>query len=210
MKQAILIVDDHPAWSDCLRSRLRQDPQLFVQGRVGSKSKALTSIEAETPNIMVIDVKLRDGNGLDLCQRVLKAQFSIACVILTAYDEDAYLARARDSGAVGYLLKEETVATLEEAIRQVAQGETLWTEYQILRIHHWQEKAGNKWALLTQREQEVVASLVNFRSDSQIAEKLNISVGTVHRHIHHLLGKLGMTNRREVARWAIWYKLVDR
>jgi len=120
------------------------------------------------------------------------------------------MARALAGGAIGYLLKTE--ADLEEiitTIQHAMQGERLWTDYQLLRIQHWQQMAGDKWAILTEREREVVTALIDFKCDAEIAETLQISLKTVGNHVTSILEKLDMPNRREVARWAVKYKLVE-
>ncbi len=164
----------------------------------------------QTPaNILILDIKLPDSYVFSLFQSLQHLQLSTSTVILTSYDEDVFLAQALEHGAIGYLLKSETVKTIVEAIQKVAQSETLWTQYQLLRIQHWHKVAGNRWASLTKREQEVVAALVGFRSDAEIADHLCLSIHTIHNHINHILSKLAMIDRREVARWAIQYRLIE-
>jgi DNA-binding NarL/FixJ family response regulator len=206
----ILLAEDHPAWSKLLHSGLRNIPNLIVQDNVSSKQEVIASIEKCCPSLLVLDVKLRDGCGLALCEYCQQLEKPISTLILTAYDEDAYMARALAGGAIGYLLKTE--ADLDEIITTIQyamQGERLWTDYQLLRIQHWQQVAGDKWAILTEREREVVAALIDFKCDAEIAEILQISLKTVGNHVTSILEKLDMPNRREVARWAVKYKLVE-
>lgn len=208
-KQTILLVDNYPAWFDILHYSLRRIPDLVVKGRVGSKHKALVVIEEKPPDILVLDVKLSDGCGLGLCQDISKQDLPTTALILTAYDEDVYLARALAGGAVGYLLKTKNVMTIIDAIQRALQGEILWAHDQLLRVRHWRQVAGDKWNTLTEREREVVTGLAYFKRNAEIAEELNISVHTVRHHLSHIFKKLGMTDRLEVARWAIRHKLIE-
>lgn len=205
----ILLAEDHPAWSKLLRSGLSDISNLIVQDNVSSKSEVIAAIEQCCPSLLVLDVKLRDGCGLALCQYCQQSEKPVSTLILTAYDEDAYMARALAGGAVGYLLKTEAdleriIATIQYAM----QGEQLWTDYQLLRIQHWQQVAGDKWETLTEREREIVAALVDYKNDAELGEDFQVSLRTINNHVTHILEKLGMENRREVARWAIKYKLV--
>jgi DNA-binding NarL/FixJ family response regulator len=208
-RRTILLADDHPAWCTLLHDSLNNIPTLVVQGSVGSKRGALAAINDTPPDLLVLDIRLSDGYSLDLCQHVQRAGLSVCSLVLTAHDDDAYLARALAGGALGYLLKTEALATIVEAIQRAAQGETLWTHYQLLRARYWQQVAGDKWAALTERERQIVAALVHFETDAEIAEDLNVSPRTVHHHLNHILVKLDMGSRREVARWAVRYKLVE-
>jgi DNA-binding NarL/FixJ family response regulator len=110
----ILLAEDHPAWSKLLISGLSDMPNLIVQDNVSSKEEAIAAIEKSCPSLLVLDVKLRDGCSLALCQYCQQLEKPVSTLILTAYDEDAYMARALAGGATGYLLKTE--ADLEEII----------------------------------------------------------------------------------------------
>ncbi|NJN98592.1 MAG: response regulator transcription factor [Anaerolineales bacterium] len=206
----ILLAEDHPAWSKLLSFRLSDLSDLIIQDNVSSKAEVIAAIEKRCPSLLVLDVKLRDGCGLALCPYCQQLEKPVSTLILTAYDEDAYMARALAGGAIGYLLKTEAeLAEIITAIHHALQGERLWTDYQLLRIQHWQQVAGDKWAILTEREREIVAALIDFKCDAEIAETLQISLKTVGNHVTSILEKLDMPNRREVARWAVKYKLVE-
>ncbi|MBE7467761.1 MAG: response regulator transcription factor [Anaerolineales bacterium] len=207
-KPIILLAEDHPGWDKLLRHSLNNNPNLIVQDSFGSKQEVLAAIADFPLDLLVLDVKLRDGCALALYEYLQQMETPISSLVLTAHDEDVYMAWALAGGAVGHLLKTEDVESIVDAIRRAAWGEWLWTEYQLLRIRHWQQVAGDKWATLTEREREVVAALADFKCDVEIAEVLGISVKTAGNHVTHILEKLDMPNRREVARWAVRYKLV--
>lgn len=208
-ERTLLLVDDHPAWSDFLGHSLRELSGFVVKGHIGSKREALVVIKKTPPDVLVLNVKLNDGCGLGLCQSLQQMKVPTVSLILTSYDEDAYLARALTGGAMGYLLKTEALETIRDAIHRAAQGEVLWSHDQLLRARRWQQVAGNPWAALTEREREVVTALVHFKSNNEIAEDLHISPHTVHNHISQIFEKLGMRDRSRVARWAVEHKLVE-
>lgn len=209
MRQIILVIDDHPAWRDVLRYKLRQDFNVIVEYCATSGQETLDLIEKIYPRLIILDIKLNGTCGLRLCQHLQRRNLSSAYLILTAYDEDVYLAQALEYGAVGYVLKTEDSDFITEQVRQAVQGELLWTSYQLLRVQHWQQVAGRKWETLTEREQEVVGALTTFRNNAEIADLLQISPATVHQHLHNIFTKLDMFDRREVTRWAVKHHLVE-
>lgn len=207
--QVILLAEDHPIWGKLLYHGLSNIPNLTIHENLSSKVEVVKAIEKYQPDLLVLDVVLNDGCSLTLCEYCQQLERPVATLILTAYDEDAYMTRALSGGALGYLLKAEVeLEDIIVAIQRATQGERLWTDYQLLRVQHWQRVAGNKWAILTEREREIVAALVNYKDYTEIAKEFHLSPRTVNNHVTHILEKLGMENRREVARWAIKYKLV--
>ena len=205
---SVVLVEDHPAWNELLAIKLKPIVKLNLRARVSSMQEALAFIADEPPDLLVVDVVLRDSCGLDLCQKCQQIAPDTQRAILSAYDEDVYLARAWENSVNGFLLKMEEMSAILKSLASAAQGEVLWDEYQRLRIQHWRQVAGDKWDSLTQREQEVVRALVNYCTDTEIAEALNISSYTVNNHLKRILQKLSLHNRREVSRWAVRYKVM--
>ncbi|MCB0209374.1 MAG: response regulator transcription factor [Anaerolineae bacterium] len=131
---SILLVGNHIAWNKLLCSGSSNIANQIVQDSVSSKSEAIIAVEKYRPSLLVLDVKLKDSCGLALCQYYQQLKKPITTLILTSYDEDAYMTRALINGAIGYLLKTEEVETICGAIQQAMRGKKLWTDYQLLRI----------------------------------------------------------------------------
>jgi DNA-binding NarL/FixJ family response regulator len=205
---SILLVEDHPAWGDLLPIKLKSVESVQFSARANSIQDALTMIKRQMFDLLVVDVKLGNESGLELVQECRQITPDLDCVVLSAFDEDVYLARAWENGAKGYLLKTEEMIVILRALERVIQGDVLWDDYQRLRIQHWRREAGDKWNSLTQREQEVVAALTDYYTDSEIAKALNVSSYTVNNHLKRILEKLELDNRREVSRWAIRYNVM--
>lgn len=207
--RTILLADDHIAWRDLLRNSLNDIKGLTVQDCTDSRQDTLDAIVRHPPSLLILDVELCDGCSVNLCQELDEIGVATRTLFLTAYDEDGYMARALHGKATGYLLKTAPLVMILEAIQQAAHGKILWTEYQLLRVQHWQKIAWTKWETLTPREQKIVTGLADFKTDAEIAGELQISLRTVNNYLTHILDKLSMENRREVARWAVRHKLVN-
>ena len=139
----ILLVDDHQVVRDGLQHMLGQEEDMEVAGQSASSEEALSQVENLSPNIVLMDIKMPDGDGIELTRQLLEKQPSCKVIMLTLYDE--YLAQAMEAGAVGYLLKDIKRAELAQAIRQVRRGQVVisdsitaksWAEYE--------ERAGEK------------------------------------------------------------------
>ena len=165
-------------------------------------------MEHQKLDLLAADIRLGNGSGLDLIQKCQQINQNLHCIILSAHDEDVYLACAWKNGATGYLLKTEQMSVILSALKRAAQGEILWSDYQRLRIQQWHQAAGDKWNSLTQREQEVVSALVDYCTNAEIAEAPNVSSYTINNHVKRILEKLEIDNRREVSRWAVRYKVM--
>ncbi len=115
-----------------------------------------------------------------------------------------------ETGAVGYLLKDEAPETIVAAVRAAARGERLWTAEQFARARRWREEVEERWNALTEREREVLALVTAGKSNNEIAQTLSITVRTVEFHVSNVLGKLGLTSRVEAAVWAKEHGLGNR
>lgn len=209
-KPTLLLADEDCAWCDILNNRLKRQSDLLWQGCAASVQETLAIIAAHPPDLLGVEVRLSDGWGLALCDYCRQRQWPTFTLVLTGYDEDIYLAQALEGGAVGYLLKtSDNVEAITEAFQAAGRGERLWTEAQLQRVQAWRQAAGDKWAGLSEREREIVAALVDYQCDVEIADQLCLSPRTVNNHVAHILEKLALENRREVARWAVRYKLVQ-
>jgi DNA-binding NarL/FixJ family response regulator len=126
-------------------------------------------------------------------------------LVLTGHDRDFYLFQMMETGAAGYLDKNERGENLLAAIRRAVNGESLFTNAQYERARHWREVAGEKWNSLTLREREIARLLVRGKSDAALAEALDITHRTASSHVYNLLQKLEVASRQEAMAWLIRY-----
>lgn len=204
----ILIVDSQSAWRELLCDHLTRAADLTVLDAVGSKKEAYVLIGRYMPKLMVLEVELADGCGLELCEDLQKRLISLRSLFVTTKEEDCYIARALDSEACGYLTKAQSLTEITYSILRALRGEVVWTYTQLFRASKWHREVGSRWNNLSHREREVLFALIQFKTDREIAAELIISIRTVNHHIGNTLVKLGVNNRREAARWALEHMLV--
>lgn len=207
----ILLVDDHILFREGLVSLLEGQPGFRVVGEAGTVSEAIKMAEELQPDLILMDFTLPDGTGLMATKAILAKRPATKIVFLTVHQEDERLFDAIRSGAKGYLLKNVSVNRLLEYLRGVAQGEAavsqamvgrLLTEFSRQPPGSASELPVRKLDTLTSRETEVLQVLATGASNLEIAERLIISENTVKNHIHNILTKLQLKNRREAVRYA--------
>ena len=147
--------------------------------------------------------------GAEVAAEVQRRDLPVQVLALSAYDE-WYVRGMLETGAVGYLLKDEAPETIVAAVRAAARGERLWTAEQFARARRWREEVEERWNALTEREREVLALVTAGKSNNEIAQTLSITVRTVEFHVSNVLGKLGLTSRVEAAVWAKEHGLGNR
>ncbi|MCW3099105.1 MAG: putative two-component system response regulator [Chthonomonadaceae bacterium] len=202
---AVLLVDDHAIWRGGMRSML-EDTEFEVVGEAGSGREALEVAHQVRPQITLLDIRMAGGDGLDALI-ALKREFPrMAVVMLTTYDNPTYMARAVAGGAAGYLLKGMERDEMLEALRAVAQGDTLLSAHELVRaLRGISEKAVGSEDLvvpLTEREEEVLRLLSTGLSNRDMATVLFVAESTIKTHVEHILGKLGVSDRVQAAVWA--------
>lgn len=210
----IVVVDDHVILRDGIVSILKAQPDFEVVGVAGSVAGALEAAQDSSPDVILMDYGLPDGNGLEATKEILASQPQINIVLLTVHEEDEILFAAVRSGAKGYLLKNVSAKDLLAKLRGLSQGDAAFLPAQTGRI--LSEFARTEPAQpseesvipLTDRELEVLQLVVNGSSNQEIGAQLQISVHTVKNHLHHILEKLQVENRRQAARAAVQKGLV--
>ncbi len=210
----IVVVDDHVILRDGIVSILKAQPDFEVVGVAGSVAGALEAAQDSSPDVILMDYGLPDGNGLEATKEILASQPQINIVLLTVHEEDEILFAAVRSGAKGYLLKNVSAKDLLAKLRGLSQGDAAFLPAQTGRI--LSEFARTEPAQpseesvipLTDRELEVLQLVVNGSSNQEIGAQLHISVHTVKNHLHHILEKLQVENRRQAAREAVQKGLV--
>jgi two-component system response regulator DevR len=198
----VFLLDDHEVVRRGLADLLRAVPGFEVVGEAGSTAEALARVSAARPDVAILDARLPDGSGVDVCREIRSSMPNTYCVILTSYDdEDAVMASVL-AGASGYVLKEVRGNALIDAVRQVALGRSLIPPDVIAQV---MERVRNgspadvKLASLTDREREVLNLITDGLTNKQIGERLFLAEKTVKNYVSSLLAKLGMERRTQAA-----------
>jgi DNA-binding NarL/FixJ family response regulator len=191
----ILIVEDHPVFRQGLQAALEEDPTLRVVATAATCREALEMGREHRPQVALVDVRLPDGQGLDLIEELV--DLGIRPLLLSAHPLPAYLRDARQRGAWGYLLKDAPAADILEAVRGVARGHRGWWNEAL------QKELEESWEdPLTPKETEVVTLLSEGRTVSEVAQHLSISLRTVRNHLANVYSKLDLHSQPEVVAWA--------
>ena len=198
----IFILDDHELVRRGLIDLLGTAPDMLVVGEAATAGEALRRIPAALPDVALLDARLPDGNGIDVCRDIRSKLPAIRCLILTSYDDDEALYASVMAGASGYLLKEIIGASLLEDIRQVARGRSLLdpTITQKLMDRLRQPKQDDpRIAGLTPRERGILDLIADGCTNREIGVQLSLAEKTVKNHVTSILLKLGMQRRTQAA-----------
>jgi len=195
---SVLLVEDHLILAESFAALLKRDPLIEVVGIAATASEAVALARRHKPDIVLMDVRLPDGSGVEAAKTIRSMTKGTAFIFLTAYDSAEALGDAVEAGAAAFLPKSEATETVVEAIKRVAAGEMLIERGQIQSALAWhrarrQQERERQAALaaLTRREMEVLTLLAEGESTPTIATRLHISSLTVKTHIRSLLAKLG-------------------
>ena len=202
----IFILDDHEIVRRGLRELLETVEDFEVVGESGCAAEASREILALRPHVAILDARLPDGSGIDVCREVRSVDPTIAGLILTSYDDEQALATAILAGAAGYLLKDIKGNGLIAAIRAVAAGEQLIDTASADRIRKgWTSNAETDPRLrqLSPQERRVLEHVAQGLTNRQIGEAMSLAEKTVKNYITAVLGKLGMERRTQAAVFAM-------
>jgi two-component system response regulator DevR len=198
----VFLLDDHEIVRRGIANLLSSEPDIEIVGEAGTASEALARIPAARPDIAVLDARLPDGSGIDVCRDIRSSHPAIRCLILTSYDDNDAVFAAVMAGASGYLLKEVRGASLVDAIRQVAAGRSLLdpsvTERLLDKLRQPAE-VDHRLSALTEREREILDLIADGLTNRQIGERLFLAEKTVKNYVSGLLAKLGMQRRTQAA-----------
>jgi len=212
----LIIVDDHALFREGLASIIRLEPDIEVSGLAGSVQEAVEVVRTLKPDIVLMDFTLPDGTGADATRMVLKEDPDCKIVFLTMSEEDEDLFAAIRSGAKGYLLKNMSPSKLVAAIKSVQQGESALSRTMTLRLMEElsrtkeSERLGDPALVkLTRRESDVLHALSMGMTNKEIANHLYLSENTVKYHVHSILKKLNLPDRRAAANFAKEHGIVE-
>jgi DNA-binding NarL/FixJ family response regulator len=210
MSIKILVADDHEVVRSGLKSLLHgTDIKIIAEATSGAAAVRLT--EKHDPDVVLLDVRMADGDGLTALGRIKLDRPDQAVLMWSAFDNPGYVAKAVALGANGYLLKSSTRQQLVDAIRSASTGNTVWSREELRRVTGalaTPRLANDMEVPLTQRESEVLRHLAMGATNKDIAMALHISYETVKEHVQHILRKIGVTDRTQAAVWAVRKSIV--
>ncbi|KRE41565.1 response regulator [Knoellia sp. Soil729] len=197
----VYLLDDHEVVRRGLRELLELESDIEVVGESGTAGEATRRIPALRPDVMVLDARLPDGSGIDVCRDVRSVDPSIAGLILTSYDDDDALRAAVMAGAAGYLLKDVRGTDLVNSIRRVAAGESLLDAEVVSRLRaDWGHSDDDpRLAQLSPQERRILTHIAEGLTNRQIGESMFLAEKTVKNYVTSVLAKMGMERRTQAA-----------
>jgi DNA-binding NarL/FixJ family response regulator len=201
----VFLLDDHEVVRAGLRSLIEAEPDLEVVGEAATATEALERIPPTRPDVAVLDVRLPDGNGVEVCRDIRSGHPEVSCLMLTSFADDEALFAAIMAGAAGYVLKQVGGRDLVADIRTVGAGRSLLdpgvTQRVLDRMRHGDED-DSRMRSLTGQERRILDLIAEGRTNRQIAETMFLAEKTVKNYVSNLLAKLGMERRTEAAVYA--------
>ena len=198
----VFLLDDHEIVREGLRALLESHADFEVVGEASTAAEALARIPPLRPDVAVLDVRLPDGDGVQVCRDVRAADPEIRCLMLTSFADDEALFDASVAGASGYVLKQIKGTDIVDAIRRVAAGESLLdpdaTQRVLERIRN-PPAPDERLAALTPQETRILELITDGLTNRQIAEAMFLAEKTVKNYVSNLLSKLGMERRTQAA-----------
>lgn len=207
-KKQILVVEDHPIFRLGLRELINQEPDMIVCGEAQDAGRAWQEITRLQPDLVIADITLEDGDGIELTKRIKRHYKAMPVLILSLHDEFLYAERALHAGARGYIMKQEAMELVVTAARQVLAGKIYLNEpmkEHILANLSLTRQGREQISMerLTDRELEVFSMIGQGLSTREIADKLNLSVKTIGTHRERIKVKLHLKNANELLRHAV-------
>lgn len=210
----LLIVDDHEVVRIGMRALLERHPTFTVVGEASTEEEAVAMAEELRPDIVLMDIRLAGGSGIEACQQIKERLPNTKVIMLTSFAEDELLFAAIRAGATGYLLKQIAGGEVIRAIEAAARGESMLDPMLTQRVFFEVRRSIKKeeaqaFQDLTSQERQVLLLIAEGRTNREIATDLYLSEGTVRNYVSSILSKLGVSNRAEAAAYAIKHHLGD-
>lgn len=205
-KIRVFLVDDHEVVRRGVMEMLNSEPDIEVVGEAATVSQALVRALALQPNVAVLDVKLPDGSGVEVCRQLRAKIPNIACLMLTSFADDDALVEAIVAGAAGYILKQVRGNELVKAVRTVATGESLLdpiTTTKLLDRLRADATRKDPFAGLSEQERKILELIAEGLTNRQIGEELFLAEKTVKNYVSNLLAKLGLERRTQAAVYVV-------
>jgi DNA-binding NarL/FixJ family response regulator len=199
----VFLLDDHDVVRRGVAELVNAEPDLVVVGEWDKAAGALEKVRDLSPHVAVLDVRLGDGSGIEVCRDIRSELPSVACLMFTSFADDHALLDAGMAGAAGYVLKQIRGNELVQAIRSVASGALLLDGAQVrMAMQRVRSSDEGKLAHLTDQESRIFELIGEGYSNRQIAESMYLAEKTVKNYVSNLLSKLGMARRTEAAAYA--------
>ena len=199
----ILLVDDHEVVRMGLRTLLERRENIAVVGEAGSVEEAVAAAQRTEPDVIVMDIRLPDGSGVDACREIRGQRPETKVIMLTSYADDEAIYGSIMAGASGYLLKQTRGRDLASAIERVAAGESLLdpgiTEKVLKRMRQLAEGKSDELDALTPQERKIIGFIAEGKTNKEIAEVVFLSDKTVKNYVSSILSKLNLRRRSEAA-----------
>ncbi|MFE3999005.1 response regulator [Nocardioides sp. YIM B13467] len=198
----VFLLDDHEVIRRGIKDLLEDEDDIVVVGESGLADEARRRIPALRPDVAILDGRLPDGSGIDVCRDVRSVDPSIAALILTSFDDDDALFSAIMAGASGYLLKQVRSADLVETVRQVAAGHSMLdpaVTAQVLERIRSGPKTNSAFEHLTDHERRILELIGEGLTNRQIGKEMHLAEKTVKNYVSSLLAKLGLESRTQAA-----------
>ena len=208
----IIIVDDHEVVRLGLRALLEKQPGFTVVDEAGNAKEAVQKALQHRPEVVVMDIRLPGGSGIDACREIVTAAPEVKVIMLTSFAEDDMLFEAIAAGAAGYVLKQIGGDDLVRAIESVGRGDSLLdptlTQRVFARVREAQRKdEQSAFSQLTEQEMRVLGLVAEGKTNREIAQQLFLGEGTVRNYVSSILSKLALTNRAEAAAYAVQHNI---
>ena len=214
MSLKILLVDDHEVVRLGVRALIDDEPGMDVVGEAGTVREAVRLAVDLRPDVVVLDMRLPDGHGVDACRQIKAELPETRIIVLTSFPDEEVILDAIACGADGYVLKQIGSGELLDALQRVGRGESLLGPAVTGRIlARMREMRQREWAStfsgLTSREMEVLARVVQGKTNGEIGDELQLSERTARNYVSSILSKLGLTSRAQAAAYAARNRIED-
>lgn len=214
---AVLLVEDHTIVRDGLKALLKLEKDIEVIGEAGNGRDAVEKTRLLKPEVVVMDIAMPLLNGMEATRQITRAAPGTRILILSAHSDDAYVKKAMELGASGYLIKQTAAHILPEAIREVHKGKCFFSPLISKRLDHHERKAHARGELdanqkpvhLTSREMEVLQLVAEGKANKETADELHISVKTVEKHRQSVMEKLNIHDTAGLTRYAIATGIIE-
>jgi two-component system response regulator DevR len=210
----ILLVDDHEVVRVGVKALIDRQPEMEVVGEAGTVREAIVLAQELMPDVVVLDIRLPGGSGLDACQQIKLQRPEVRIIVLTSFPDDKVLFDAIAAGADGYVLKQIGSDDLIHALERVGRGESLLDPsltnqvFAKMREVRQQERA-HAFADLSAQDMQILAAIADGQTNREIGTLLHLSEKTVRNYVSNILGKLEVASRAEAAAYAARHRIED-